>query len=132
MAAPAAHGDRLPEPGAGEGPARDPGAPAAPPPDLGRIDVRYAARLAHLELTEEEARRFQSELDAVLAHMAHLREAAAEGVAPADPPAAGPGRLREDQPRAGSLPRDRVLAAAPAVAADGLFQVPPVREGDAR
>jgi aspartyl-tRNA(Asn)/glutamyl-tRNA(Gln) amidotransferase subunit C len=45
-------------------------------------EVRYVAELANLQLTEEEVRRFQSELDGILEHMARLNEIDTSGVDP--------------------------------------------------
>lgn len=37
-------------------------------------DVRYVAELAHLELTEEEVRKFLPQLDSILQYMEKLNE----------------------------------------------------------
>ena len=48
-------------------------------PDL---DVRYVARLARLELSEEEVSRFQAQLSDVLTYVEALRQVDVSGVEP--------------------------------------------------
>ena len=91
-----------------------------------REQVLHVARLARLELAEEEVEPLARELSAVLEHVARMGELNLEGVAPTAhvaagdlPPAHG---LREDVPRE-CLPREVALAQAPAVSGDG-FSVP--------
>lgn len=62
------------------------------------------------------------ELSAVLDHVAKIGELDLEGVAPTSHVVEVSGRLRPDEPRP-SLPREVVLAQAPAVSDDG-FLVP--------
>ncbi len=80
------------------------------------------ARLARLDVTDEELDRFAGQLAAVLAHAADVATLDTAGV----PPTAHPFELvnvwREDIPGA-CLDRDEVLAMAPAVE-DGRFRVP--------
>jgi aspartyl-tRNA(Asn)/glutamyl-tRNA(Gln) amidotransferase subunit C len=45
-------------------------------------EVRYVADLANLRLTEEEVRRFQKDLDEILAHIDKLNELDTSGVEP--------------------------------------------------
>lgn len=87
-----------------------------------RADVDHVARLARLDLTDDEAEQFTEQLSVILEH--------AEDVAALDlgdvPPLAHPLPLvnvvRPDEPTP-TLDRDEVLAAAPA-AEDGRFRVP--------
>ncbi|MGI6086742.1 MAG: Asp-tRNA(Asn)/Glu-tRNA(Gln) amidotransferase subunit GatC [Kiritimatiellia bacterium] len=83
-------------------------------PTAGRdtIDVPYVARLAHLELTQEETALFQQQLEKALEC---VRELAAMDVDNAEPmiqviPLSN--RLRQDQPRPG-LSREEALVNAP-------------------
>jgi aspartyl-tRNA(Asn)/glutamyl-tRNA(Gln) amidotransferase subunit C len=87
--------------------------------------VAHVARLARLELTDEERRLFARQLAEVLAHAESLQALDLAGVEPwsGAPDAA----LREDDPRDG-LPAAHALAAAPD-AADRLFRVPRVLPG---
>jgi aspartyl-tRNA(Asn)/glutamyl-tRNA(Gln) amidotransferase subunit C len=90
-------------------------------------EVLHVARLARLELSEDELEPMARELSAVLDHIATIAQLDLDDVAPmthvlADAMSAdGPG-LRPDEPR-DSLPREVALAQAPAVSNDG-FSVP--------
>ena len=89
---------------------------------IDRDEVRHIARLARLELSDEEVDRMAAELGRVLEHIAHIGELDLEGVPPTSHVVAVENALRPDEP-VPSLPRERVLADAPAVVADG-FAVP--------
>ncbi len=89
---------------------------------IDRADVLHVARLARLELSEAEVDSMAAELSQVLAHIERIGELDLEGVAPTTHVVEIANALREDEPRA-SLPREEVLAPAPATAADG-FAVP--------
>ena len=105
-------------------------------PESGEIDVAHVARLARLNLTEEETKTFQEQLRRVLEYAEKLREAeaVAAGVSPAEEsekragetPAATPNVLREDEARAW-FTADEALQNAPRQAND-LFVVPKVVE----
>jgi aspartyl-tRNA(Asn)/glutamyl-tRNA(Gln) amidotransferase subunit C len=90
---------------------------------LSRDQVHYVARLARLELSEDEVERFSGELSKVLDHIETIGELGdlAE-VAPTSHVVELENVLRADEPRP-SLPRDVALAAAPDAAAGG-FRVP--------
>ncbi|MDX6699182.1 MAG: aspartyl-tRNA(Asn)/glutamyl-tRNA(Gln) amidotransferase subunit [Solirubrobacteraceae bacterium] len=89
---------------------------------IDRAEVLHVARLARLELSGEEVDRMAGELSAVLGHIEKISELDLEGVAPTSHVVEVANALRPDEPRR-CLPRDEVLAAAPAVAAEG-FEVP--------
>jgi aspartyl-tRNA(Asn)/glutamyl-tRNA(Gln) amidotransferase subunit C len=89
---------------------------------IDRDQVRYVARLARLELSDEEVDRLAGELAGVLAHIAAIAELDLDGVPPTSHVVAVENALRPDEPRP-CLPRERILADAPAVVADG-FAVP--------
>ncbi len=91
---------------------------------LSRDDVLHVARLARLDLTEEEVGVFTRQLGAVLEHAAGVATLDLTGVPPTAHPLPVVNVLREDDP-APSLDRSEVLAQAPA-AEDGRFRVPPV------
>ena len=80
------------------------------------------ARLARLELTEEEVEPMARELSAVLDHIAKIGELDLDDVAPTSHVVEVTGALRADEPRP-SLPREVALAQAPAVSDEG-FLVP--------
>jgi aspartyl-tRNA(Asn)/glutamyl-tRNA(Gln) amidotransferase subunit C len=89
---------------------------------LDRDQVLHVARLARLELTDDEVDRMASELSKVLDHIEAIRELELEGVPPTSHVIDVVNRLRADQPEP-SLPREVILAAAPEPVNDG-FGVP--------
>jgi aspartyl-tRNA(Asn)/glutamyl-tRNA(Gln) amidotransferase subunit C len=89
---------------------------------IDRQEVRHVARLARLALSDEEVERMAVELAGVLDHIATISELDLDGVAPTSHVMVVENALRRDEPRP-SLPRERALAGAPAVA-DGGFAVP--------
>jgi len=89
---------------------------------LDRDQVLHVARLARLELTDDEVDRMAGELSKVLDHIEAIRELDLEGVPPTSHVIDVVNRLRADQPEP-SLPREVILAAAPEPVNDG-FGVP--------
>jgi aspartyl-tRNA(Asn)/glutamyl-tRNA(Gln) amidotransferase subunit C len=89
-----------------------------------REDVAHVAKLARLEIAEDELDVFTEQLAAILAHADDLAALDTDGVAPTAHPLPLVNVLRDDVPRPG-LDRAEVLAAAPAVE-DDRFRVPPV------
>jgi aspartyl-tRNA(Asn)/glutamyl-tRNA(Gln) amidotransferase subunit C len=88
-----------------------------------RDEVLHVARLARLELTEDEIVRLTAELDAILDAVGKVAELDLAGVPPTSHPLAVVNVFGEDEPEP-SLDLAAVLANAPA--ADGsLFRVPP-------
>ena len=91
---------------------------------LTRAEVDRIARLAHLELTDDEAERLTRQLGDILTYVERLGEIDTTGVpATTHPVSAGP--VMRDDTRRASLPREAVLTGAPD-AGDGLFRVPKV------
>ena len=80
------------------------------------------ARLARLELSDEEVDRMAAELSKVLDHIEAIRELDLEGVPPTSHVIDVVNVLRADEPEP-CLPRDIVLAPAPEPLNDG-FGVP--------
>jgi len=90
---------------------------------LSRDQVLHVARLARLELTEDEIERLGTELSKVLDHIETIGELGdMEDVEPTSHVVAVENALRADEPQP-SLPQDVALAAAPDVAQGG-FRVP--------
>jgi aspartyl-tRNA(Asn)/glutamyl-tRNA(Gln) amidotransferase subunit C len=90
---------------------------------LSRDQVLHVARLARLELTEDEVERFSGELSKVLDHIETIGELGdLADVEPTSHVVEVENVLREDEPRP-CLPREVVLASAPD-AAEGGFRVP--------
>ena len=91
-------------------------------PRLTREDAAYVARLARIDLGDDELDLYAAQLADVLGHAARLRELDTEGVDPMAHPLPLRNVLRPDEP-VPSLDRSEVLAAAPAVES-GRFKVP--------
>jgi aspartyl-tRNA(Asn)/glutamyl-tRNA(Gln) amidotransferase subunit C len=89
---------------------------------LDHAQVLHVARLARLELSEDEVDRMASELSHVLDHIEKIRELDLEDVLPTSHVVDVVNVLRADEPTP-SLPRDVILAAAPEPLNDG-FGVP--------
>ena len=89
---------------------------------ISRDDAAHVARLARLDLTDDELERFTGQLGAVLEHAADIAALDIADVPPTAHPLPLVNVLREDVP-VPSLDRDEVLAQAPA-AEDGRFKVP--------
>lgn len=92
-------------------------------PDL---NVRHVARLARLDLTDEEVATFEGQLGRVLEHIAHLKKLDVSEVEPTAHTYPVFNVTREDIPGA-SLPREAALGIAPRVA-NNLVIVPKVVE----
>ena len=93
---------------------------------IDRTIVDHVARLARLELSDEERDRFTRQLSALLEYFAKLGELDTEDVEPTSHVIEMANVVRED--RSGPcLPREAVLADAPDQD-DGFFKVPPVIE----
>ena len=96
------------------------------PGDFTRADVERLARLARLELTDDEKAQLTPQLSAFLAYAEHVQDVATSGVPPTSHPLGTAGAWREDAP-APSLPRAEALARAPEADRErGLFKVPRV------
>jgi len=91
---------------------------------ISREDVAHVARLARLDLSEDELDRFTAQLAAVLEYASDVASLDTAGVPPTAHPLELLNVLRDDVP-VPSLDRDEVLAMAPA-AEDGRFRVPKI------
>lgn len=89
-----------------------------------REDVLHVARLARLELSEEELERMREQLSAILEAVGKVAQLDLEGVEPTAHPLDLVNVLADDAPRP-SLPREEALANAPDPE-DGFFGVPAV------
>jgi aspartyl-tRNA(Asn)/glutamyl-tRNA(Gln) amidotransferase subunit C len=89
---------------------------------IDRDQVLHVAKLARLELTEEEVEKMASELSGILEHVEHINELALEEVEPTSHVVAVENVLRPDDPRP-SWSREDVLERAPDPAG-GSFRVP--------
>jgi aspartyl-tRNA(Asn)/glutamyl-tRNA(Gln) amidotransferase subunit C len=91
---------------------------------LSREEVAHVARLARLELTEDELDTFTPQLAAVLEHAADVEALELDDVPPTAHPFPLANVWRADEVRDAGI-RDAVLAQAPSTE-DGMFRVPPV------
>lgn len=89
---------------------------------IDREQVLHVARLARLQLTEDEVGHMTGELSKVLGHIDKIAELDLDGVEPTSHVVTVETALRPDEPEP-SLPRDVAFAPAPAVADEG-FLVP--------
>ncbi len=96
--------------------------PDAAPAALGRDDVAHVARLARLELTDDELDRYTGQLAAVIDHARDVASLDLSHLAPTAHPFPVRNVFRVDEPRPCLTPGE-ALAAAPDVE-DGRFKVP--------
>lgn len=89
---------------------------------ISRAEVAHLARLARLAVTDDELQTFADQLDIIIGSVARVGEVAADDVPPTTHAVPVVNVLRPDEVRP-SLPREDVLAAAPA-AEGGRFRVP--------
>jgi aspartyl-tRNA(Asn)/glutamyl-tRNA(Gln) amidotransferase subunit C len=89
-------------------------------------EVEYVARLARLELSEEEKKKFTEQLSQVLTYINKLNELNTEKVRPTSHVLPLTNVFREDKVKR-SLPQEAVLSGAPSKA-KGHFKVPKIIE----
>jgi len=89
---------------------------------IDRDEVLAVARLARLQLSDDEVEPMARELSSVLDHIATIAELDLDDVPPTSHVVDVSGALRTDKPRP-SWPRDVMLSQAPAVSENG-FLVP--------
>ena len=94
--------------------------------DGNHMDVSYVANLARIELTDEETKLFQGQLDQVLEYVEQLGELDVSNVEPTAHAVPLVNVLRVDQPGE-SLDNDAVIENAPA-SRDGQILVPKINE----
>ena len=90
------------------------------------IDIDHVAKLARLELTDEEKQRLRSQLGLILEHAAKVGEVAADDIPPTSHPVPRANVFRPDEVRP-RLSHDDALSTAPE-AEDGRFRVPRIVE----
>ena len=98
-------------------------------PAISREEVAHLARLARLDLAEDELDHYAEQLDVILQAVARVSEVAADDIPPTSHPVPLVNVMRPDVARPG-LTRDDALAAAPAVE-DERFRVPRILEEEA-
>jgi aspartyl-tRNA(Asn)/glutamyl-tRNA(Gln) amidotransferase subunit C len=92
--------------------------------EIGRDEVLHVAKLARLELSDDEIERFRQQLSAILEAVGTVSELDLSGVEPTSHPLDIVNLWDEDSPRP-CLSREDALANAPDPE-DGYFGVPPV------
>jgi aspartyl-tRNA(Asn)/glutamyl-tRNA(Gln) amidotransferase subunit C len=90
------------------------------------IDIDHVARLARLELTDDEKAQLRTQLGQILEHAAKVGEVAADEVPPTASPIPRANVYRDDLPEP-SLPVDEALRNAPDRDGD-RFRVPRIAE----
>lgn len=90
-------------------------------------DVKYVARLARLEVAEEDLGRLSDQLSGILGHIDKISELDLAGVEPMSHVLKLVNVLREDVERP-SVTRESALSNGPSVEANA-FRVPPILEG---
>jgi aspartyl-tRNA(Asn)/glutamyl-tRNA(Gln) amidotransferase subunit C len=92
------------------------------------IDIAHVARLARLDLSDEDLETYRSQLGVILEHAARVQALDTAGLEPTAHPLGMTNTYRDDELRP-SLDRDEVLSAAPE-ARGGYFVVPPALDQD--
>jgi aspartyl-tRNA(Asn)/glutamyl-tRNA(Gln) amidotransferase subunit C len=90
------------------------------------IDIAHVARLARLDLSQEELEGYKAQLGAILDHAAKVQSLEGDPEVEASHPLRFENAFRDDVVRP-SLDREEVLAQAPE-AVDGFFAAPPAME----
>jgi len=94
--------------------------------EISKEQVEHVAKLARLEVSEDEKAMFARQLSAILTYMDQLKEVETEGVEPTATVLPTANVFREDVVRP-SLPQEQALANAPD-RAEGLIRVPKILE----
>jgi len=91
-----------------------------------KMDIEKVARLARLELSEEEKKTFGNQLEQILAYMEQLNRLDTTGVEPTSHAIPMVNVFREDEVKR-SVPREEILEISPDQG-DGHFKVPRIIE----
>jgi aspartyl-tRNA(Asn)/glutamyl-tRNA(Gln) amidotransferase subunit C len=94
--------------------------------EISKEQVEHVARLARLEVSEDEKAMFARQLSGILTYMDQLKELDTNGVEPTTTVLPTDNVFREDNMRP-SLPQEKALANAPDQT-DGFFRVPKILE----
>lgn len=88
------------------------------------IDVKKIAKLAKLQITAEEEKRYQKQLESVVQHFYSLKEVNTDSVEVFVSPVENSKNWRPDRVE-NTIDREAAMAEAPELTGE-LFQVPPV------
>ena len=94
--------------------------------EISKEQVEHVAKLARLEVSEDEKAMFARQLSAILTYMDQLKEVDTGGVEPTATVLPTESVFREDEVTP-SLPQEQTLANAPDQA-EGFFRVPKILE----
>ncbi len=94
--------------------------------EITKEQVEHVARLARLEVSEDEKAMFARQLSGILTYMDQLKELDTKGVEPTATVLPTDNIFRDDDVRP-SLPQEKALANAPDQT-DGFFRVPKILE----
>jgi aspartyl-tRNA(Asn)/glutamyl-tRNA(Gln) amidotransferase subunit C len=94
--------------------------------EISKEQVEHVAKLARLEVSEDEKAMFARQLSAILTYMEQLKEVGTEGVEPTATVLPTENVFREDEVKP-SLTQEQALANAPDQA-EGFFRVPKILE----
>jgi aspartyl-tRNA(Asn)/glutamyl-tRNA(Gln) amidotransferase subunit C len=94
--------------------------------EITKEQVEHVARLARLEVSEDEKAMLARQLSGILTYMDQLKELDTKGVEPTATVLPTDNVFRDDDVRP-SLPQEKALANAPDQA-DGFFRVPKIIE----
>jgi len=94
--------------------------------EITKEQVEHVARLARLEVSEDEKAMFARQLSGILTYMDQLKELDTKGIEPTATVLPTDNVFRDDDVRP-SLTQERALANAPDQA-DGFFRVPKILE----
>jgi aspartyl-tRNA(Asn)/glutamyl-tRNA(Gln) amidotransferase subunit C len=89
-------------------------------------EVEHIAKLARLELTDNEIHRYREQLSAILDHVAQLQKLDTASIQPMSGVFSSEGHLRADDSRPGLTPE--VLLRTAAQKEQAQFKIPPVFE----
>ena len=95
--------------------------------EISQDDVAHVAKLARLEVSEDEKTVFARQLSAILTHIDQLKQLDTAGVEPTTTVLPSDNVFREDEVRP-SLTSEQALSNAPDQE-DGFFRVPRILEG---
>lgn len=91
------------------------------------IDIEYVSKLARIDLTDEQQKKFARQLADILSYVEKLKELDISSVEPMSHVLPLKNIFRQDKVRP-SLPLKKVLESAPSVGGDGFFSVPRIIE----
>lgn len=91
---------------------------------ISKDDVRHVAKLARLELTEEEVEKFASQLSQILDHAQKIQELDLEGLEPLAHAVDRKNVFRKDEVKEG-LSQEEALSNAPEREGN-FFKIPPI------